>query len=388
MKMGLHRDSSVFAHVSPFYAEIRRRLWFTVVELDLQAAVSAGMPPSVNLAHCTCHYPMNIHDDELREDASAGDLVSKDISVCTRTAFQIVLLQSLPLRTEIANAAAMPAGPPSDESIISLDTKLTEWYTNMPDYCRARTASLPLDIGQSCAIPSQILTLTYYGSLLTLHAPVMAHEESRTYSQQQAVRAAIQTLSQVQRQHLDAPFSRSIAKLSGEMIRDRILHAAIVLCLELLRHRSCGDKQHKPCGPDAPAKSYTRGHKQILEALESADAYFIHHLKRGLCTPKQFLFLRMAVASAKARLHRGSPLHAVKDEFKAAVSECKSYYAALASQRGGVSPMANAFATGFPEEYSWSPLLTQEDISAIEESTWSTSLFEELMAEFDAQQYG
>jgi hypothetical protein len=36
-----------------------------------------------------------------------------------------------------------------------------------------------------------------------------------------------------------------------------------------------------------------------------------------------------------------------------AVHECKSYYAALGSQRGGVSSMLDAFAAGLPEEYSW-----------------------------------
>lgn len=31
--------------VSPFYIEMRWRIWATIVELDLQASVDRGMPP-------------------------------------------------------------------------------------------------------------------------------------------------------------------------------------------------------------------------------------------------------------------------------------------------------------------------------------------------------
>lgn len=36
--------------------------------------------------------------------------------------------------------------------------------------------------------------------------------------------------------------------------------------------------------------------------------------------------------------------------------------------------MLDAFAAGLPEEYSWGPLLTQDDVSAMDENPWSTSL--------------
>ena len=45
MSMGLHRDPNVFPNVTPFFAEMRRRLWLTVLELDVQASLDSGTPP-------------------------------------------------------------------------------------------------------------------------------------------------------------------------------------------------------------------------------------------------------------------------------------------------------------------------------------------------------
>jgi len=44
LKMGLHKEPSTFPQVSPFEAELRRRLFATIIELDILASTAAGLP--------------------------------------------------------------------------------------------------------------------------------------------------------------------------------------------------------------------------------------------------------------------------------------------------------------------------------------------------------
>ncbi len=44
MVMGLHTDPTGVPGITPYQIEMRRRLWATILEMDLQASMTAGMP--------------------------------------------------------------------------------------------------------------------------------------------------------------------------------------------------------------------------------------------------------------------------------------------------------------------------------------------------------
>ncbi|KAI9688463.1 MAG: hypothetical protein M1822_001412 [Bathelium mastoideum] len=49
--LGLHRDPQHFKSLDPISAEVRRRIWWHVVHLDVSIAVASGLPPIIDL-HC------------------------------------------------------------------------------------------------------------------------------------------------------------------------------------------------------------------------------------------------------------------------------------------------------------------------------------------------
>jgi hypothetical protein len=66
MTMGLHRDPSEFPQkISPFWGELRRRVWYTILELDLQMCIQCSMPACVREGDYTCQPPRNINDSDL-----------------------------------------------------------------------------------------------------------------------------------------------------------------------------------------------------------------------------------------------------------------------------------------------------------------------------------
>ena len=62
--MGLHRDGSNFA-ISPLDIEIRRRLWWQILTLDIRAAEYHGWDPVIVQHSFDTKYPLNVEDEDL-----------------------------------------------------------------------------------------------------------------------------------------------------------------------------------------------------------------------------------------------------------------------------------------------------------------------------------
>ncbi|KAJ5923445.1 hypothetical protein N7454_008690 [Penicillium verhagenii] len=98
---GLHRDPRHFPTVSVFNAEIRRRIWATILELNVQLAIDAAMPPLLAEADYDTRPPANVDDEDL--DPSITVLPPIQLrDFFTDSSLQNMLLQSLPTRLQIA----------------------------------------------------------------------------------------------------------------------------------------------------------------------------------------------------------------------------------------------------------------------------------------------
>ncbi|KAF5984395.1 hypothetical protein FCOIX_2653 [Fusarium coicis] len=100
MAAGYHREVIPAAKISLFSREMRRRLWVTVIELDLQASIERGMPPNVRIGDFNIKSPLNVDDEQL-EESMQESLVGMPIATLTNTSFQALLYRSLPARLKI-----------------------------------------------------------------------------------------------------------------------------------------------------------------------------------------------------------------------------------------------------------------------------------------------
>ncbi|KAF4125401.1 Fungal trans [Geosmithia morbida] len=119
--MGLHRDPRHLGIKTRHRAEMRRRLWATIVELNLQSAFDAGGPPLMGGLDNDVQLPGNFDDEELSDQVPddeesrvdsrrrSGDGGSKDHGAhgstsgvrVTQMSVPLQLLESLPLRLRL-----------------------------------------------------------------------------------------------------------------------------------------------------------------------------------------------------------------------------------------------------------------------------------------------
>ncbi|KAL3440349.1 hypothetical protein BJX65DRAFT_33715 [Aspergillus insuetus] len=96
---GLHRDPANFPSLPPSQAEIRRRLWATVLELELQESLDLSLPCLVPRSWDT-RAPSSIDDHILVADSIAVSDVDGDDRV-THASIQLLLHDSVRLRIQV-----------------------------------------------------------------------------------------------------------------------------------------------------------------------------------------------------------------------------------------------------------------------------------------------
>ncbi|RYO73997.1 hypothetical protein DL766_004693 [Monosporascus sp. MC13-8B] len=79
---------------------MRRRLWSTILELDLQSTIDSGSPPMIPLEECDIGTAAN-SDDEHLVDAD-GRALSQSPEVFTDMSVALILRESFPIRLTIA----------------------------------------------------------------------------------------------------------------------------------------------------------------------------------------------------------------------------------------------------------------------------------------------
>lgn len=102
--LGIHRDGHRFG-LSPFETEMRRRLWWQIVSLDIRASDDHGSDPSVNEQSYDTKFPLNINDDEITPEMTD---TPKEHDGWTETTFDLIRCT---VTTSIRRINWAPAGP-------------------------------------------------------------------------------------------------------------------------------------------------------------------------------------------------------------------------------------------------------------------------------------
>lgn len=64
ISQGFHRDPKSFTRLSAFDAEMRRRIWATILELNVQLSIDAAMPPLISVDDYDTKPPSNLDDED------------------------------------------------------------------------------------------------------------------------------------------------------------------------------------------------------------------------------------------------------------------------------------------------------------------------------------
>lgn len=132
MAAGFHRDPSLLGtKISVFDQEMRRRLWATMVELELQASIDRGMPSALVGIPCDCAPATNINDEDFGEDSETLP-DQKPWTQYTETSFLHMSRSSLSLRVSLNSLVNELNNHPQYEDILTYEEKINLKLREIP----------------------------------------------------------------------------------------------------------------------------------------------------------------------------------------------------------------------------------------------------------------
>ncbi|KAK2594603.1 hypothetical protein QQS21_007688 [Conoideocrella luteorostrata] len=126
MYMGLHRDPRHLGKMTIYRAEIRRRLWATILELNLQCAFEAGGSPLLQTTDYDTESPANLSDDQLVDENDGEIPIGQPADAPTESSVQLAILKSMPLRLNLLRIINDFQATQSYEEILRLNSELTK----------------------------------------------------------------------------------------------------------------------------------------------------------------------------------------------------------------------------------------------------------------------
>lgn len=132
--VGLHREPShMAAKITVFHQEMRRRIWATVQEFDMQASFDHGLPTLVSQLHYDTNAPRNLDDEDFDESTTVLP-PSKACKEYTFSSFQNLARQSLPLRLELSRLLTGPLSEIDYDQVIRYTNDLTQEIDSLPSW--------------------------------------------------------------------------------------------------------------------------------------------------------------------------------------------------------------------------------------------------------------
>lgn len=123
---GMHRDPDHLPKMSLLAAEIRRRLWATILEILTQSSMESGGPPLISMDDFDTKPPGNYNDEDLLGDNESTQPPSpQPLITFTDTSIQLALLNSIKVRLNIASYLNEFRSVPSYDKTLALNADLT-----------------------------------------------------------------------------------------------------------------------------------------------------------------------------------------------------------------------------------------------------------------------
>lgn len=176
-----HCDMNQFLQlVTPFEAEMRRRVWFFIQYHDVLTSLEYGLPPLIHGETSSGYHPTNTTDDDFDEDSI---VVSPRPTTEAHSMLPYVFMSRLLpiLRRIICHAQGFETC--SYSNAMSLKLQLDAWYGSIPPCLRIRSIKdSAFTDSNHIAMQRVVLELIYTTSITLLHRPFL---DSITYNGQE-----------------------------------------------------------------------------------------------------------------------------------------------------------------------------------------------------------
>jgi hypothetical protein len=241
MRMGYHRDPDHFPGITVFEGEMRRRIWITILQLDLTLSLEKGLPRSATDTHIDTKLPHNLRDCDFDENTS--EMPPPRPETEWTPVLPLIARGRLITALGLICDANADINRPSYDQVFKIDTLLEDMHNRaIPPLLRWRAMPHPITDSPNIVVQRVSVETTYYKSRILLYrralicCPVGPSQDWDRESRRICLDSALKILSFQQMLHEESqPFGRlcQLRWKVDHIFNQDVLLATSVLCLYL-----------------------------------------------------------------------------------------------------------------------------------------------------------
>jgi hypothetical protein len=273
--VGLHKDPSGLPRMNVFESEMRRRLWNTILELNLQFSLISGGPCLMSLEDFNTEPPRNFDDDQL----TATDPRTQPEHILTQTSCAIVLRKTLGMRLTVVKFLNDIATSGTFEETLRIDTALRASYRTL------RQTLQNLDAARSHPFAVSAIDFIMHRYISSLHIPYLnpsLHEAIYAYSRKAVFDTSLKLWNLAySRSAFDETDLARLCRCGAGFFRAFTFHASTFLTVELRAQLQEEDSVPRP---------------DLLTIPEDAADLYLRCIAAGETGIKGYLLLKILIA--------------------------------------------------------------------------------------------
>lgn len=276
IKMGYHRDGSHFPGMSAFDAELRRRVWYILMQFDIASAAQVGLPRIIKEAQCDTTEPHNLLDDDFNEMITELPS-SRPQTEHTLSQFLIYKSRIISVYGIICDFTTSSKQRDYNEAM-RLDNLLNRAYAGKPAVLELKSMQNSIADGPFLITRRLYIAMSYQHAQMTLHRKFMIlAKTARTYAYSHnvctsAALSALQYQRDVFEQCQPGRMLYSDRWKILSLIQSEFLLATTMICLDLDDDLN---RMHQNKSSGFLMLNIER--QRNVEALEASRTIWLHH---------------------------------------------------------------------------------------------------------------
>ncbi|KAI0164619.1 hypothetical protein GGR57DRAFT_205424 [Xylariaceae sp. FL1272] len=303
MYMGLHRDPSRLPPMSRLDAEIRRRLWNTIIELEVQTSIDAGGFPMISLDNSDTRAPANLDDSELMDvDPSTRE---KETNRFTDMSVALALRDSLKERVAICQLLNVTSYQGAYEDTIHLHGRFSKAWKSLA----AKLKNFPPSGRQPSSFVMRFLEVFIRRYFVALHIPYLAAgaaEPAFAFSRKTVIESAAKIYTAVFPSAAQVRVSQD-DELEGMTKGDDLVR--LVVCSAGFWRSVMGQMsmaialELQQCILEEEGFSLPTPRQDLLNIVHHSVALYLSRIRAGETNVKGYLFSVALVASVESLMN-------------------------------------------------------------------------------------
>lgn len=388
MAMGLHEDPKCISRMTPCRAEMRRRLWATILEIQLQTSLDSGGPPLISPDDFDTEPPANIDDSQLLEDAETTYPVARAAEEHTQMSVALAMHATWPARLAVVRAVNEVRSSASYNETLRVSADLTTALQALSRRLAAlRTA------GVITSFHLRYAEFSAYRFFIGLHQPVLpralrnpVYYFSRKVCIDMALRltATAFVTGRKPQDAAETDVARLFVGASGQY-RTTLVQCGMLAGLELVHH---AEEETGHCGP------LSTGAADLRQLVESWRDLCRRRIVAGETNMKGYLGvvgILTHIDGLEAGCDAAEMDERVKVAVRGALNDCLEIMSAMDAEG---SPAQEPVGPGAPElevddmemfdeilsDWNWDDLVSQEQMDTMMRMTANCSQSPDAMA--------